>query len=659
MSKSRRLAGWIGITLLLVDVGCAVAVQGDLYLETAASGVLQALASLYAAVLLTLASLRSAEEKYWRCYAASAYFFFVAQSIWLAEYFLTGQVSDRIGAPEVLWSLQYVFILTGLYFQRKSMTTPTYPFIFDILLFTTVSLALYWQLFIQPKPSGFDPSEALTLYHLFGSSVNLVILTFLMIFGWPRATKGIRNLLIAAFLLRTVSSSFSWFLEGRPHWQGFGLELTDFCWFASFLCLGFAGMAKGTADPKAPAIAGTASPKRYFPLVVGGLLLVLLLAGSYPATPVTLACLIGVALMLIRLFLGIRESEAVYRSLWETNQTYRNWTENALVGVFIEQDDRIVFVNRHFEEIFGYERGQMLGRSILSHISMSDVPKFLAEVGKLQENLPTTRFEVNGFRKDQSLLYLEIHLSKTYFQGKSSLSGTLVDITERRMSEQYLIRSEKLSVVGQLAAGVAHEIRNPLTALKGFTQLLHQNSDDNRKYYEIMLAELERINYIVGEFMMLSKPHNRQQLKEHDLHRILMSIIPILESQAILHNVMIRIEPPRQLPMVKCDENQIKQVLINLMKNAIEAMPGGGTVTVRFENDAPKRELTVQIDDQGVGMPPEILERLGEPFLTTKEKGTGLGLMVCYKIIQAHEGRMSVSSQPGQGTSIQLVLPAR
>jgi PAS domain S-box-containing protein len=633
--------------------------HGDAGMETTADGIMQTLASLYAAVLLTLASRRSGERRFWPCYAASAYFFLAAQCWWLARYLLFGAVSESFGIPELLWSVQYAFVLIGLYFQRRDAASRMLPFLFDILLFTTVALELYWQLFIRPSEGGLDPSQSLTLYHLIGSSVNFSLLTFLFIFDWPKDVRRVRRLLIVSFFLRTLSSSFSWFLEGHPEWRSFGTDFVDICWFASMLCFGLAGVSDENGETRSPPIVKLADPKRYFPLVVGGLLLVLLLAGASPATPESLACLIGVALMLVRLFIGIRESESMYRSLWETTQSYQNWTENALVGVFIEQGDRLVFVNRHFEEIFGYERGQMLGQSILNHIAIADVSKFMAEVDKLQDNLPTARFEVSGIKKDQSPLYLEIHLSKTYYKGKSSLSGAIVDITERKMSEQYLIRSEKLSVVGQLAAGVAHEIRNPLTALKGFTQLLHQNSDDNRKYYEIMLTELERINYIVGEFMMLSKPHNRQQLKEHDLHRILMSIVPILESQAILHNVLIQIDTPASPPVVKCDENQIKQVLINLMKNAIEAMPHGGTVTVRFGEDASNRERTVYIEDQGEGMPPEILERLGEPFLTTKEKGTGLGLMVCYKIIQAHEGQMSVSSQPGQGTSVRLVLPAR
>jgi signal transduction histidine kinase len=235
---------------------------------------------------------------------------------------------------------------------------------------------------------------------------------------------------------------------------------------------------------------------------------------------------------------------------------------------------------------------------------------------------------------------------------------TLLDITERQTSEQLLIRSEKLSVVGQLAAGVAHEIRNPLTALKGFTQLLYQTSNSpNQRYYEIMLAELERINYIVGEFMLLSKPHQWQQLSSHDLRKVLDFIIPIIESQAIIHNVELQVEPGPELPPVRCDANQIKQVFVNLMKNSIEAMPQGGKITIRFDLDV-KDQVIVTIEDTGSGIPEEILKRLGEPFFSTKESGTGLGLMVCYKIIQSHGGALTIGNRPDNGTIVRISMPA-
>jgi two-component system sporulation sensor kinase A len=659
LSKYSRFAGWIGILLLVLYVGWEIGSNRDSFVGLAVCNGLQALGALYAGILLMLAFRQSGGAKYWLYYAIGALCYIAAQTYWTAELILTGDVPDSFGPAEIVWIMQYVFILIALYYQNRHGRNPAFPFLFDILLFTTVSVTLYWQQFIRPAMGMHGLTEAMTAYNLFCSSVNLVVLMFLFIFDRSQVSKSTRNLLAVGFLFKTSGISFSWFLVGRIGWLDFD-AISDFCWFVGILFIGFAGAygsrKQGNSDRSR---AKSAERKRHVPLVLGGLLLVLLLAGSSPPTPVAFGCLLGVVLMLVRLFFGIRESESVNQTLRETDVIYQNWAENALVGVFIEQEGKLVYVNRYCEEIFGFERGKMAGHSMMEHIAFSDIPRFLSEADKLKENIPTTRFGVTGLKRDQESLYLEMHLAKTYFKGKKALSGTLIDITERKMAEQYLIRSEKLSVVGQLAAGVAHEIRNPLTALKGFTQLLHQNSDDNRKYYEIMLTELERINYIVGEFMVLSKPHNRQQLKEHDIHRILTSIIPILESQAILHNVILRVESSENLPTVKCDENQIKQVLINLMKNAIEAMPGGGTVTVRYEFDVPRRELILYFEDQGVGIPPDLLERLGEPFLTTKEKGTGLGLMVCYKIIQAHEGMLSVSSQPGQGTSVKLVLPAR
>ncbi|WP_219641434.1 ATP-binding protein [Cohnella sp. CFH 77786] len=661
MSKSSRVAGWIGILLLVLYVGWEFGFRSDWFVGKSVGNVLQSLGSLCAAVLLVLAYRDSGRAKHWLHYAIGVCCYFAALTYQTAALIATGEDPNAFGPSEILWMLHYVFFLIALYYQNRNARNPAFPFLFDILLFTTVSVTLCWQQFIRPAPAESDLTASMTAFHLFCSSVNLVVVMFLFIFDLSNVSKGTRNLLLVGFLFKTAGNSYSWFLEERTDWREPGVNVPDFCWFAGMLLIGFAG-AYGSRKPGEHDWTGVkiaTGLRRYVPLVLGGLLLVLLLAGSSPQTPVAFGCLLGVVLLLVRLFIGIRESESVNQALRETDVIYQNWAQNALVGVFIEQDGKLEYVNRYCEEIFGYARGEMAGRSILNHIAYSDIPRFLSEIDQLGESIPTARFGVTGLKRNRETLYLEMQLANAVFEGKPALSGTLLDITERKMSEQYLIRSEKLSVIGQLAAGVAHEIRNPLTALKGFTQLLHQNSDDNRKYYEIMLTELERINYIVGEFMLLSKPHNRQQLKEHDIHRILTSIIPILESQAILHNVIIRVESAEDLPKVKCDENQIKQVLINLMKNAIEAMPGGGTMSVRYETDVSKRELILYIEDEGVGMPPELLERLGEPFLTTKEKGTGLGLMVSYKIIQAHQGSLSVSSRPGQGTTVKLVLPAR
>jgi two-component system sporulation sensor kinase A len=660
--KGSRAAVRIGITLIGIYAVWIWAWRKDPWVCLAGGGVMEAAGALFATAFLFIAY-RQTRRKYWLYYGCGAMCYFAAQSYWTTGFLLNGATSPAFGPDEILWSLQYFCYVAALYFQNRRGRNPALPFLLDILLLTTVSMTLYWQLFLGPALETPHLGRLMTAFNLFCASVNLVLLMsllFLFMSDRSRVSRSTAYWLSACFLLKTAGSSLSWGLNEYVVSHGWWELLPDVCWFLSLLCLGFSavygdhsGIGKTSSPSKYPEL------KRYMPVALGGLLMTAFVVGTFPASPGEFGTMLGVGLLIARLFLGIRESETVNRALRQSNVNYRNWVDNALVGVFIEQDGKLVYVNRHCEEIFGYSAGEMLGSALLGHLAFEEISRFIAEADKLRQHIPTARFGISGVKYDKTPIELEMQLAMTFYEGKEALSGTLIDITERKLSEQWLIRSEKLSVVGQLAAGVAHEIRNPLTALKGFTQLLHQNNDDNRQYYEIMLAELERINYIVGEFMVLSKPHKRQELKEQNIHNILKSIVPILESEAILHNVIIRINSKPRLPLVRCDENQIKQVLINLMKNAIEAMPGGGTVTVRYGMDETKRALIVYIEDEGVGIPPDLLERLGEPFLTTKEKGTGLGIMVCYKIIEAHEGVLSISSKPGQGTVVKIVLPAR
>ncbi|UFJ39779.1 PAS domain S-box protein [Brevibacillus humidisoli] len=230
------------------------------------------------------------------------------------------------------------------------------------------------------------------------------------------------------------------------------------------------------------------------------------------------------------------------------------------------------------------------------------------------------------------------------------------DIADRKKTEDLLRKSDKLSAVGELAAGVAHEIRNPLTALKGFIQLLRSSESKHDHYFEIMLSELDRINSIVGELLLLAKPQVFT-FEQKNVISLLKNVISLLDTQAIMRKVEIRTAfEVEELPIL-CVENQLKQVFINLLKNALEAMPqSGGEIMIRVGCQEADRVI-ISIIDQGCGIPEDRLPRLGEPFYTTKEKGTGLGLMVSYKIIQDHQGTISFSSQIGKGTKVDIVLP--
>jgi len=230
------------------------------------------------------------------------------------------------------------------------------------------------------------------------------------------------------------------------------------------------------------------------------------------------------------------------------------------------------------------------------------------------------------------------------------------DISERKHAEEMLRKTEMLSAVGQLAAGIAHEIRNPLTALKGFTKLINSSSTAKSNYIDIMLDELNRIEQIVSELLVLAKPQ-AVDFAEKELGPIIHDVTMLLESQAILSNVEITSEVAGGGLKVLCVENQLKQVFINIVKNAIEAMPGGGKIDVTATLDEDNR-IIIRFSDNGAGIPESKLSKLGEPFYSTKEKGTGLGLMVSYKIIENHQGSIEFQSKEGMGTTVTIVLPS-
>lgn len=354
----------------------------------------------------------------------------------------------------------------------------------------------------------------------------------------------------------------------------------------------------------------------------------------------------------------INELKRVEVSLIEAETKYRSLVEEALVGVYLYQDGRFSYVNPRYAQIFGYTQEEILKTDIMNLVYPEDRPLLSENIRKrISGEIKNQRYCYRGIMKNNSVIDLEVHGTVTIYNGKPAIIGTLLDITERIKTEELLRKSDKLAVVGELAAGVAHEIRNPLTSLKGFVQLLQTKDHDNQRYYDIMLSELNRINFIVSEFLLLAKPQVAK-FQRKDLSIILQNVIGLLESQAILNNVQIAIDFQSSIPMIECEENQIKQVFINILKNAIEATPNDGTILIRVQMQGHDNVL-VQFIDQGYGIPAERKIKLGEPFYTTKEKGTGLGLMVSYKIIESHQGQINIKSEENEGTTVDIILPIK
>lgn len=232
------------------------------------------------------------------------------------------------------------------------------------------------------------------------------------------------------------------------------------------------------------------------------------------------------------------------------------------------------------------------------------------------------------------------------------------NITEKIEMEEQLRKSDTLNILGELAAGIAHEIRNPMTALKGFIQLLESSiGDDYSLYFQVIKTELQRIDSIINEFLIVAKPQAIKYIQT-DIAKIMQETVDLLTAQAVLYDVQFKTCFDEKMPEVYCDPNQLKKVFINLIKNAIEVMTDGGFVTVTISPSS-DNQIHICIEDEGEGIPEEKVTKLGEPFYTTKEGGTGLGLMVSFKIIEEHGGKIEIKSEVGKGTAFNIYLPIK
>lgn len=345
----------------------------------------------------------------------------------------------------------------------------------------------------------------------------------------------------------------------------------------------------------------------------------------------------------------------------EENRAVKEHLESVINGTSdaihtIDMDGRITSTNRAFEELYGWSAKEVLGN--MPYLVPAPALKQEEErLNALKSGAVLPPIETVRLKRDGTIV--EVSVSTSVIRDEEGYPHSFIhvsrDMTERNRMEELLRRSEKLTTVGQLAAGVAHEIRNPLTTLKGFLQLQQEKQILVPLHIELMLSELERINLIVSEFLILAKPQ-AVHFQEKDVRDILGDVVSLLDSQAHLFGIQFSAMFSEHPSTVHCEVNQLKQVFINIVKNAIEAMPDGGVISMELRNTYDS--VFILISDQGEGIPKDMLPKLGEPFFTNKESGTGLGLMISQRIIQAHKGHLEIQSEVGQGTTVMIKLPA-
>ncbi len=238
---------------------------------------------------------------------------------------------------------------------------------------------------------------------------------------------------------------------------------------------------------------------------------------------------------------------------------------------------------------------------------------------------------------------------------------TVEDVTERRGREARLRRAESLAALTTLTAGVAHEIKNPLASIGIHLQLMQKQLKDTdrvptaeiKPYLDIVGEEVDRLNMIVVDYLMAVRP-SEGRFEPGDLNEVIREITKFLQFELKDAGIEL-IQEFSEIPRVELDQKSLKQALLNLIKNAIEAMPHGGTLWIGTSRQ--QETVTVQIRDSGVGIPEDVIGKIFEPYFTTKDFSSGLGLTVVYKIIKEHSGEVSVDSRAGEGTTFTLTFP--
>lgn len=328
--------------------------------------------------------------------------------------------------------------------------------------------------------------------------------------------------------------------------------------------------------------------------------------------------------------------------------------------VSIDAECRVIVLNPPAEKLLGLRSEDFTGKII------DDLPcSFFREQRILQDTLESgigVRFLETTLRTGDEEVNLLIN-SDVILDREDNILGAvaiLQDITELRRTQNAVRERERLAIIGQMAAGMAHEVKNPLTAVRGFSQLLlekHQEQTNLREYAEIIIEEIDRANNVVTDFLQLARP-KKPVLQEQSVGSLIEETVAIVGPQAFLSNIAVQCEIAEDLPPCCLDRDQIKQVLLNMCQNSIEAIPGKGVLKIKAGLWPEGKEIFIEITDDGCGMSPESRERIGVPFYTTKEGGTGLGLSISYSIISAHQGRVEVTSKEGEGTTFRVYLPA-
>jgi two-component system, NtrC family, sensor histidine kinase HydH len=324
--------------------------------------------------------------------------------------------------------------------------------------------------------------------------------------------------------------------------------------------------------------------------------------------------------------------------------------------VAMDPENKLIAFNETAEAVFSLSAGNVLGRQAAEVLPEN----FVEIVGILSAAQTILEQEVECPVGGERTVPLEVIATRLHDDEETFFGYVILfrDLTEVRSLQNEVERNRRLAAIGSLAAGVAHEIRNPLSSIKGFATYLRERYQDNpedRQVADIMIQEVERLNRVVGQLLEFSRPLSMNR-KKAAIEPVLRHTLKMIEGQAREKGVSLQTDFPEGIPDLSLDSDKMSHVFLNLTLNALNAMEKGGTLSLAL---ARPDEETIRVDvaDTGTGIGKEELTRIFDPYFTTRASGTGLGLPIAQRIVEAHGGRIEVASQPGKGTVFSVLLP--
>lgn len=335
-----------------------------------------------------------------------------------------------------------------------------------------------------------------------------------------------------------------------------------------------------------------------------------------------------------------------------------NVVENMPIGLLaVDADGRIASFNQAAESVLQFSFGEIIGK-----MANEVLPKQLITLtDELEKQKGIIEREIDYPRKDGKRIPLDVSISLLEGDDGAFLGYIILfrDLTEVQNLKREVERSQRLASLGRLAAGIAHEIRNPLSSIKGFATYFrerYKEVPEDQKTAEIMVQEVDRLNRVIGQLLELARPMTIQK-RSTSIENVIQHSLKMIEGQAREKGITITTDISPEINEISIDPDSIKQVLLNLYLNAIEAMEKGGILSIELSRDEVSQRTKIAVSDTGIGINKADLVHIFDPYFTTKQSGTGLGLAIVHKIIESHDGEVRVESELGKGTMVKILLP--